>query len=90
MKAKLTLTLEGRFPGSPEKDSMDISLEEYDKLWQTWIKPKAIKEGRVGELPTRVAERKQKDALKQSKELIELQQFNDKKEKTMRKVGLIQ
>ncbi len=48
MKHFLTLTLEGHFPGAPEKDTVEISEEDYDRLWQQYIKPKAVKEGWSG------------------------------------------
>ena len=74
-KAKLTLVLEGHFPGSPERDSVELALDEYDELWHTWIKPRAIKEGWCGETPIQEAERKRDNVLKQAKELAELEEF---------------
>jgi hypothetical protein len=89
MKAKLTLHLEGEFPGSPEKDSVNINLEEYDALWDLWIKPKAISEGWCGLTPRDKAELKQREASKQSEELISLERFNRNKRKVMKKAGLV-
>ena len=74
-KAKLTLVLEGHFPGSPERDSVDLALDEYDELWQTYIRPKAIKEGWCGETPIQEAEKKRDKALKQTEQLRELGQY---------------
>ena len=49
MKHYLTLTLgqSGDFPGAPDKDTVEISEDQYDELWAKFIRPKAVKEGWV-------------------------------------------
>ncbi len=49
MKHYLTLTLgqSGDFPGAPDKDTVEISNDQYDELWAKFIRPKAVKEGWV-------------------------------------------
>lgn len=45
MKFVLTLTMEGEFPGAPERDSIEISEAQYDGLWALFIAKKAFEEG---------------------------------------------
>ena len=49
MKHYLTLTLgqSGDFPGAPDKDTVEISEDQYDELWAKFVRPNAVKEGWV-------------------------------------------
>ena len=49
IKCYLTLTLgqSGDFPGAPDKDTVEISEDQYDELWAKFIRPKAVREGWV-------------------------------------------
>ncbi len=51
MKYSITLRMSGSFPGSPETDSINISKEEYNELWDRFIYNKAVREGWCGECP---------------------------------------
>lgn len=45
VKFWLTLMAEGNFPGSPEKDTIEIDQDDHDMLWEKYILPRAVAEG---------------------------------------------